>query len=99
MAAKNRRISRVLVEAHSAKNREKNREERVEKNYKCLAPSSISKPSEVLVETGMLPLSLFILKSNQDSWVKFPMEAGIDPLKLFEFNDLHNSYSKLATYI
>lgn len=62
----------------------------IQKLYKCLATSRLSKPAAgaVSLETGMEPLSLFILRSSHDSCDRLPMEAGIGPLKLLEFKDL-----------
>lgn len=61
----------------------------IQKHYKCLALSSISKPAGVVSpETGMVPFNLFKLRSSHDSNDKLPMEGGIGPVKLLEFKEL-----------
>lgn len=61
----------------------------IQKLYKCLATSSLSKPAgAVSLEMGMVPLSLFIPRSSQERFDRLPMEAGIGPVKLLEFKDL-----------
>ena len=55
----------------------------------------MSRPGVLPREIGRGPLSLLSAKSNQRSFDKLPTEAGIGPIKLFKFKDLHDSDSVL----
>lgn len=55
----------------------------------------MSRPGVLPWETGRGPLSLLSAKSSQRSFDKLPTEAGIGPIKLFKFKDLHDSDSVL----
>ena len=63
--------------------------------YKCLALTSISRPVVLPLETGIVPLSWFSVKSSHERLDKLPMEGGIGPLKLFAFRALQTMLIKV----
>lgn len=56
--------------------------------HKCFAFFSRSKPGVMDVEIGRDPVNWLSARSSQYSLERFPKEAGIFPVKLFEFKAL-----------
>lgn len=57
-----------------------------------MALVSRSSPGEVVDEIGIGPESWFSAKSSQKRLVSRPIEAGILPVKLFEFSALQSIF-------
>lgn len=55
---------------------------------KCFACLSRSSPGAFGVEMGIDPVNWLSARSSQNSFVRFPKEQGISPLKLFELSAL-----------
>lgn len=66
--------------------------------YKCLVCVSRSSPGEPVDEIGIGPESWLSAKSSQKRSESRPIDAGILPVKLFEFSALQRNYCRASSF-